>query len=265
MPYHQLEIDISDRYLEKICQELNRSKCEFCLLGGWAAYHIVNDNFQKINGRKYIGSRDIDIGFHIDKNWSKEQLKKSDFCTATHLVEGMGFKWISARLAKDFDWETGRELTLQESRSRPLYEIITIYVDPLVDCIHPQMKDALGSLPLDEPLLSSVFVNRICTRIHLLRTSVSLPKPHCLLAMKLNCVTTRGNQDKRIKDIADIFAILWFSNMEFAQIKDNLFFIYPRAKARKVVGGFKESEINAVSKEIGISADQIHTVLDQLI
>jgi hypothetical protein len=60
------------------------------LLGGWAVYYIVNENFQKATGRTYIGSRDIDLGFHLNKVWSKAQLAKSDFINSITTLENMG-------------------------------------------------------------------------------------------------------------------------------------------------------------------------------
>lgn len=69
MLYEPNEIKTSERQLEKIFKQLPSS---ICLLGGWATYHIVNKNFEKANGRKYIGSRDIDIGFHINKKMDRE-------------------------------------------------------------------------------------------------------------------------------------------------------------------------------------------------
>jgi hypothetical protein len=74
MLYEPNEIRTSEKQLEKIFEQLEEPTC---LLGGWAIYHTVNKNFEKANGRKYIGSRDIDIGFHIDKHWNEEQLTKS--------------------------------------------------------------------------------------------------------------------------------------------------------------------------------------------
>ncbi|MDI6905560.1 MAG: hypothetical protein QMD13_08795 [Candidatus Bathyarchaeia archaeon] len=105
MLYEPNEIEVSEKYLEKVFRQI---KGDVCLLGGWATYHIVNKNFEKLNGRKYIGSRDTDIGFHIDKNWSEEQLRMSKFSTAISLIEDMGFRSISFRFVKDFDLETGR-------------------------------------------------------------------------------------------------------------------------------------------------------------
>ena len=157
--YEPDELQISERYLEKVFQLI---KDNVCLLGGWATYHIANKNFEKATGRRYIGSRDIDIGFHIDKNWTEQQLKKSEFCTAIRQIENMGFRSVSFRLVKDFNLETGRELTPTESSKLPQYQIFNLFVDHVVDYIHPKIKHVLGFVPIDEPLLSLVFTDRLC-------------------------------------------------------------------------------------------------------
>jgi len=259
--YEPVEIQISEKYLEKVFRLI---KGNICLLGGWATYHIVNKNFEKTTGRKYIGSRDIDIGFHIDKNWSEEQLKKSEFCAAIRQIENMGFISVSFRLVKDFNIETGRELTPPESAKLPQYQIFNLFVDPVVDYIHPKIKPLLGFVPIDEPLLSLVFTERLNTTISLLGTNILLPKTHVLLAMKLNSVVNRDQEHKRIKDIADIYALLWHSDIKITQLKDDLFSIYPEEKARKTTRDFIKEEIERVSTAIGVNTREIARVLAEL-
>jgi hypothetical protein len=84
MLYQPTEIKTSEKQLQTIFKKL---KGQTCLLGGWAVYHLVNKNFEKATGRKYVGSRDIDIGFHIDKKWTEEQLINSEFATAIKTLE----------------------------------------------------------------------------------------------------------------------------------------------------------------------------------
>ena len=259
--YEPVEIQISEKYLEKVFKLI---KDNVCLLGGWAAYHIVNKNFEKATGRRYIGSRDIDIGFHIDKNWTEQQLKKSEFCAAIKQIENMGFRSISFRLIKDFNMETGRELTPTESAKLPQYQIFNLFVDPVVDYIHPKIKPLLGFVPIDEPLLSLVFTKRLSTTAKLFGTNVLLPKTHVLLAMKLNSVITRDQEHKRIKDIADIYALLWHSDIKITQLKHHLFSIYPEEKARKTTRAFTKEEIERVSTAIGVNTREITRVLAEL-
>jgi len=261
MLYEPIEIEVSAKYLEEVFREI---KGDVCLIGGWATYHTVDKNFENINGRKYIGSRDIDIGFHIDKGWLKEQLKRSDFSATIGLIEDMGFRPVSFRFVKDFDSETGRELTAEESARLPLFQIFQLYVDPVVDYIHPKIKHVLGFVPLDEPLLSLVFAEGLYTTTKLFGVGVLLLQPHVLLAMKLNSVINREKEHKRIKDIADIYALLWFSDMKITELKANLLSIYPEEKARKTVRSFTPEEIARVSAAIGITAREISRVLAEL-
>lgn len=152
----------------------------------------------------------------------------------------------------------------EEAAKLPLYQIIQLYVDPIVDYIHPKIKDVLGFIPIDEPLLSLVFANRLCTTVNLFGTSVLLPKPYVLLAMKLNSVINRDKEYKRIKDIADIYALLWFSDIEISQLKAHLLSIYPEEKARKTIYSFTGEEIDRVSAIIGISTAEIRRVFAEL-
>jgi len=259
--YEPNEIQISERYLEKVFKLI---KGNICLLGGWATYHIVNKNFEKTTGRKYIGSRDIDIGFHVDKNWSEEQLEKSEFCVAIKQIENMGFRSVSFRLIKDFNLETGRELTPTESSKLPQYQIFNLFVDPVVDYIHPKIRPVLGFVPIDEPLLSLVFTKRLCTTASLFGTNILLPKTHVLLAMKLNSVISRDQEHKKIKDIADIYALLWHSDTKITQLKNQLLSIYPEEKTRKTTRDFTKEEIDRVSTAIGVGTREIMRVLAEL-
>lgn len=261
MLYEPNEIKTSEKQLEQVFKRLPEPTC---LLGGWAAYHIANRNFQKANGRTYIGSRDIDIGFHIDKEWAEEQLKESQFVTATRTIENMGFRSVSFRLVKDFDLDTGKELTSRESAKLPLYQIFQLYIDPVVDYIHPRIKELLGFVPIDEPLLSLVFENRMYTIVTLFRKRVFLPEPHVLLAMKLNSAPKRDKENKRIKDIADIYALLWYSDVELPKLKNQLFSIYPKKEARKTLRSFTKEDIVRVSTAIGITGQEISRVFAEL-
>ena len=262
MLYGHNEIRNSEKQLEEIFEQLAGSTC---LLGGWSVYHIVNKNFEKANGRKYIGSRDIDIGFHINKQWTEEQLRKSEFIAAIKTIENMGFRSVSFRLVKDVNLDTGRELTPEESAKLPMYQIFQLFIDPIVDYIHPEIKNLLGFVPIDEPLLSLVFQEKMQTVTTLHEKTVLLPKPHVLLAMKLNSAPNRDKENKRIKDIADIYALLWYSDITLPQLRNQLLTIYPKEKARKTILSFTKEDISKTSNAIGISAQEISRVITELI
>lgn len=72
--YQDYETQISQDHLTAVFSQM---KEPVCLLGGWAVYLTVNKRFNEANGRNYLGSRDIDLGFHINPKWPMEELKKS--------------------------------------------------------------------------------------------------------------------------------------------------------------------------------------------
>jgi hypothetical protein len=257
--YDPLETRISEKYLREIFRQLKDRNT--CLIGGWATYHIVNQKFHARTGRDYIGSRDIDIGFYIDRNWTGDELKRSDFSQATTALQSMGFYWLSFRLAKDFESETGKELTPEEAKKHPLYEIFQLYIDLVVNYIHPKLEGVVGFVPIDEPLLSSAFIDGYSKAYTLYGIRVLLPESFVLLAMKMNSVVNRTKDEKRIKDIADIYALIWFADID----RPSFYKICSRVKAIKTIDDFKEEEIKQVSNAIGIEAAEIQKVLKEMI
>jgi hypothetical protein len=239
-------------------------KIQTCLLGGWAVYYLVNENFEKTTGRTYIGSRDIDLGFHINMDWNPEQLKNSEFATTIKIAENMGFSSVSFRLVKDFNIDTGKELTPEESAKLPLHQIFQLYIDPIVDCIHPEIKNLLGFVPIDEPLLSLVFQEKMHRTQPLFGKNVLIPEPHVMLAMKINSAPRRDKEHKLIKDIADIYAILWHSDTKLSQLKEQLFAITPKEKVRKTVQKFSTEDISKVAAILGIDIKEISRVLKEI-
>ena len=92
--YTDPQISTSSKFLEMIVKGLSEPPC---LLGGWAVYLHLNDKFNASKGRPYLGSKDIDLGFHLDPNWSKEEYEKSDLWKAIGEIESLGFEPVSFR------------------------------------------------------------------------------------------------------------------------------------------------------------------------
>lgn len=261
MLYQRAETETSQQQLKKI---FARVKGEACLLGGWAVYYLVNKNFEKATGRSYVGSRDIDLGFHINKEWTKQQVENSEFAKTIKIIEDMGFKSVSFRLIKDFNIENGKELTPQESAKLPIYQIFQLYIDPIVDNIHPEIKNLLGFVPIDEPLLSLVFKEKMCSTKLLFGKRVILPEPSALLAMKINSAPKRDKENKLIKDIADIYALLWYSDTKLTQIREQLFSIIPKEQVTKTTKKFSKESIERVATVLGASMQEIRRVLSEI-
>jgi signal recognition particle subunit SEC65 len=82
--------------------------------------------------------------------------------------------------------------------------------------------------------------------------------------MKINSAPRRDKEHKLLKDIADIYALLWHSDMKLSKLKEQLFAIIPKEKARKTVQNFSTEDINKVANVLGINSQEISRVLKEI-
>ena len=139
---------------------------------------------------------------------------------------------------KCFHTETRRELSADEARRTNQAFIFNMCIDPLVDKKHPDSKKLFGFVPIDEPLLAEVFSSKKSSPVREFGSKVILPKPSVLLAMKLNSVSKRDKEQKRLKDIIDIYGLLWYSDEKPETIREELLSTLKREKMTSVVSSF---------------------------
>lgn len=262
--YSQNETHLSSEYLRQIFGNTNDG---VCLVGGWAVYASVNKSFSKELGRDYIGSRDVDLGFHINSGWTDKQLQNSPLSKIQSLlVEQLGFQlYGNCRYAKWFDNDTEKELTNDEKKSKPLYEIFVLYVDILTDNNHEKIKSTLKIQPFDEYILQHVFnTDKQRTFVDIFDISVMVPKIPVLLATKINSISRRKEEHKRIKDVADSFALVRFSDDSFEVIRNDLQQILDKGLIRSSISLVSENEYKEAGKVLDIDSNEIKSVLNTL-
>jgi len=263
--YSKIETELSYKYLKQIASVL---KQPICILGGWAVYLTVNENFQKDQGRDYLGSRDIDLGFHINKKSDKEQLKNTTIAHSLSSMKKEGFKPLGFRLYKEINYETGKELTPEEIQTTPTHNIFTMYIDPIVDEIHPSFRDVFGFSPVDEPLLTPVFTEkRYRKELKEFNTLLWIPTPEILLATKVKSVLNRTKDEKLIKDMCDIYALSWYSGTNFQDMKGQ-FRKHIKHEFLIKIQGMLQSEKEVFQKAqtaMDIDAETIKNLIEDLI
>lgn len=259
--YQDYEVQVSQSQLSEVLSTLGG---EVCLLGGWAVYTTVNKNFADSQGRNFVGSRDIDLGFHVDLSWDDTGLEHSLFASAIKRIVDVGFEPVGFRFVKYFHTETRKELSAEAARKTIQAFIFNMYVDLLVDKIHPNSKRLLGFVPVDEPLLSEVFDSGKSVPVNVLRSKVMIPEPAVLLAMKLSSVSNRDKEHKRIKDIIDIYGLLWYSDERLDVIRTKLFRIISKERVASVVSSFGESEYDLVARNLGIGRSEVSAAMAEL-
>jgi len=178
------------------------------LLGGWAVHMLVNERFKKDNGRVYLGSRDIDLGFSLSKGPERASFMR----VYRHLTERMGFRPLSFRLFKEIHLETGEMLDGEKAKSIPLFNIFQMYVDMIVDTVPKWFKDRYHFIPINEPMVKSIFEdkeNHIVTQAF--GKQIWLPATKILVGMKIKSFPDREKEHKRSKDLADLVTLVLYS------------------------------------------------------
>ena len=160
--------------------------------------------------------------------------------------------------------ETGAVLNEEDARSFPIHNLFYLYVDPIVDQIHPQHNEFFSIYPIDEPILARAFNENIFTRIRMNGVEILLPKPHILIATKLKAYPDREKEDKKIKDACDLYALLWYSPIDF---RDLVFIM--KTEYSELCNNVKEilqnTIANKAARHLGIESETFIGVLEQLV
>ena len=201
--YDDFETDTSYTYLKMVVDALTEP---ICLLGGWAVYLQVTRDYKEAVGRDYLGSRDIDLGFHLTGAMGKQDMLNSPLAQSIITLEKLGFEPLSFRYVKDIDRETGRP----SDKTIPLFQRFQMAVDLIVDHQPKDFRPVFGFNPIQEPLLAFAFEGN-SRKLAEFEKKLLLPSPPLLLATKLNSIKYRDKNDKRIKDLCDMYALLWHS------------------------------------------------------
>lgn len=256
--YEEFETRTSYKYLRQVIDCLQEP---VCILGGWAVFFHVNKKFQESQGHPYLGSRDIDVGFHIDKNTSANALQKSSLVQSIKILEKLNFKSVSFRMFKDIHTETGQEII--EGKNTPSHYVFPMYVDLIVDNISPTLKEIIGFTPIDEPLLELAFSGE-STLVKEFDKKVLLPSVTLLLAMKINSLPQRQKDHKKTKDLCDIFSLLWYADIDMKTTKEKLLKITTKNKIQKCLRHIANEDLEKTSSQMNHSVAEISRVLREL-
>ncbi|MFA5745399.1 MAG: hypothetical protein WCX82_04360 [archaeon] len=250
--YDKKETNISYKYLKTIISKLNEP---IVIIGGWAVYLTVNKNYKKEFGINYIGSRDIDLGFNTIKS-----IKET-----CQILEENGFKLISFRYLKEINYETGKELTKEEAKTIPIYNIFSMYIDILISDANPKIKNEIGFMPADEPMIGMVFKDKTHRQeLKEFNRKLWLPSPSLLLAIKLKSVINRSKDHKRIKDYCDIVAICLYSGTDMNNL---ISFIKENTSSKDILklrDILNQEELKQVSDVLQIDINIINKVFSRL-
>ncbi|HDP97472.1 MAG TPA: hypothetical protein ENN25_07280 [Euryarchaeota archaeon] len=236
----------------------------FVVLGGWAVYLTVSESFRREHGAPYLGSRDIDIGFHIDQAMSVRELRNSTFSKAIEAVRIAGYTPIgSSRYCKFIERETGEILTEEEAKELQIHEVFYLYLDILVDKIHPRLHEVFDIKILDEPIIGRIFDGSNFVSVNAGGNEVMIPSPNLLLASKLASIPKRQRGDKILKDACDIYAVIWHSPKSYKAIMNAVLGEYPR-ECEDGLQVINDDIARAASHHLGVDLEQYLDVVNLL-
>lgn len=259
--YDQVETESAFAALTTLVNSLPEP---FLLLGGWAVYVTVNQSFSEMRGSNYLGSRDIDVCFHIERAYESKELEECTYAKAVRMIRAIGYlPHSNGRFCKIIKKDTGESLTEERAREYPIYDLYYLYIDIMVDFIHPLHGSIFGCGVIDDPIFERVFTENSGVIVKHHNLDLVVPPPHILLASKLKSIPNRTNDDKKIKDACDIFAVLWHSSAEYLDIVSSVQREYP-IETKNGVNAITEEIAKRAARHLGIESEEYHGVINKL-
>ena len=232
-----------------------------CLLGGWAVHATVGSRYRLACGREYIGSRDIDLGFHFEGDEGAEAVRGSALAGTVRSLEGIGYEGAAFRMVKYYARDTRRPLSREEASRVPLYDMFAMYVDLMVDNAPPGAKEALGFVPADEPMIGHAMAGGLSDEVDEFGGRALLPRPEVLLASKIVSMPRRQDGHKRWKDIADMYALAWHSGVETGELRAAVLGLLPQGSLAGALGAVGDGDFGQAAAALGADASHVRAVL----
>lgn len=196
---------------------LSAAEPPICLLGGWAVHLHVTPGFRAEYDRAYIGSRDIDLGIHVDPQWSPEEIATSPVGTTLDRIEtDLGYHRGRFGFYQEFHRDTGNRLDDEAAQEEPPHNVFRLDVDILPDTTElDAFEETCGFRPPAEPLLRPVFLEDAGAPLDefvdwAVPNEARIAPAAILGAMKVRAIPQRDRSHKLLKDLADLYALLWY-------------------------------------------------------
>lgn len=236
------------------------------LLGGWAVFFLVQKVWHQSFGEDYFGSRDIDFGFKTSLDTSAEKLRAGNLpATVTFLKEEHHFVPHGMyQLARFHHRETNEILTEEETKRMATHEFYATMVDLIGSHQRDDLREVAGFQAFYEPLLELTFNDALHrVEINLGGAPLMIPAPHVLIGMKLRSLPSRQKDDKSIKDICDLYALVSASDVSPATLRSRLHRTVPGA-GDAVKEAVRSPFIPEAARHLDQDQEILHKAISQL-
>lgn len=228
--YRDVLTEESQARLARLVQDLPHP---VALAGGHAVRYIVREGWKDRFGQSYFGSRDIDVCYYVDPEWSEEEFRSSAAGQAPERIQEIGYQPMG--VFRFGLWVDADGNVLDEEPGPPKmrgvdYDLLNL--DPMVTHIHPAADEVLGYKPIDEPLLAHAFTEEhLRTTVEELGEDVYVPTAPLLAATKLKSLPDRNKRDKAVKDLCDLSVLADFGDASSPEIRRTIHDLLPDASA----------------------------------
>jgi hypothetical protein len=241
-----------------------------CLLGGWAVHIHVTDAFREEHGRSYIGSRDIDLGVHVDPEWDTTTLRSKPVSTTLANIESeLAYNRGRFGFYQYFHRTTTDALSDEDAANYPQHDIFRVDIDVLPSTRElDAFTEAFGFRPPADPLLSPVFTD---DQSEVLDDFVAwdaptdirlVPRP-ILAAMKVRAFPERDKSHKRLKDLADLHALVWYGG-NFNQLRQDIQDYLTQEDITQFTNETTNEVLASAATLIGVDTDVFRNSIQQL-
>ena len=241
-----------------------------CLLGGWAVHIHVTDAFREEHGRSYIGSRDIDLGVHVDSEWDANTLQSKPVSTTlTNIESELAYNRGRFGFYQYFHRTTKEALSDEDAADYPQHEIFCLDIDVLPSTTElDSFTEAFGFRPPADPLLAPVFTDNQSEKLNEFvlwdapADARLVPRP-ILAAMKVRAFPERDKSHKRLKDIADLHALVWYGS-DFNQLRSDIENHLTQDDITRFKNGTSTELFASAAMPIGVDRDVLQNSIQQL-
>ncbi|MCY4490939.1 MAG: hypothetical protein OXC46_05670 [Thaumarchaeota archaeon] len=135
----------------------------------------------------------------------------------------------------------------------------------MVDNIPTTIRNVLGIVPAAEKLLEQVFEKGRFIEMEEFGVKIRLPTVDVLLAPKFIVLPRRNKDHKKWKDIADIYALIWYSEEKLDVSKSKTLTLISQKDIQNAFSTIKDIDFQKASNAIGVKLDEMKNVINGFI
>ena len=193
---------------------------------------------------------------------TKSELESTNLFKVLKILESNGFKPEVFRYRKDITYV---ELGIKKDDTDK-NKTFSLYVDILVNSYTPSLNDIYPNCFFEVPLIEQVYSNaKYQVKLSSLSDALFIPTREIIAAMKIQSLSSRGDaHHKKVKDLCDIYGLLWYSKKSVNEIIDNVLNFIDVNSIDRLRDSINKNLILECEGYLGESKGSLNTVLNDL-